>query len=189
MSPDDEDNGYKIDSNFINYSELYKSPGDLKQDSKYLINHYADALIKGGSPDVYTDSPSLVGNRYFISTNSNCLDNDDKVQIRSVLIDNVNASAMETSNDKNKGLIYSLLTSLKSLNTSDMFNDMEDGNPKEYINDNIDYLNNSELPKCKEVTVHSSDKKDASVSGWITEEDATEIGPRYRNPRHLHPAQ
>ena len=67
------DNSYniynKFDPNFVNYGELYKSPREMKQNSKMLIDLYADALVKGPSP-VYTNSPNLVGNRYFINTNS-----------------------------------------------------------------------------------------------------------------------
>jgi len=174
---DNEYNVYnKFDSNFVNYGELYKSPMEMKQNSKELISHYADALIKGESP-VYKDSPNLVGNRYFISTNSKCLDNDDKEQTRSILVDNVNASAMETTEGGNKGLIYSLLASLKTINSGDMFNEMEDGKPVEYINDNSDYLNDTELPKCNEIKVFANNKREDTVSGWVTNIDRSEIDP------------
>ena len=170
----------KFDSNFVNYGELYKSPMEMKQNSKELISHYADALIKGGESPVYKDkdSPNLVGNRYFISTNSKCLDNDDKEQTRSILVDNVNASAMETTEGGNKGLIYSLLASLKTINSGDMFNEMEDGKPVEYINDNSDYLNDTELPKCNEIKVFANNKRDNTASGWVTNRDRSEIDPK-----------
>lgn len=176
---DNEYNVYnKFDSNFVNYGELYKSPMEMKQNSKQLISHYADALIKGGESPVYKDSPNLVGNRYFISTNSKCLDNDDKEQTRSILVDNVNASAMETTEGGNTGLIYSLLASLKTINSGDMFNEMEDGKPVEYINDNSDYLNDTELPKCNEIKVFANNKREDTVSGWVTKRDRSEIDPK-----------
>ena len=176
---DKEYNVYnEFDSNFVNYGELYKSPMEMKKNSKELINDYADALIKGGVSTVYKDSPNLVGNRYFISTNSKCLDNDDKEQTRSILVDNVNASAMEKAEDGNKGLIYSLLASLKTINSGDMFNEMKDGHPTENINDNKDYLNDTELPKCDEIKVFANDKKEKTVSGWVTNNDRPEIDPK-----------
>jgi hypothetical protein len=180
--PSNNNNEYnvynKFDSNFVNYGELYKSPMDMKQDSKQLISHYADALIKGGDSPVYKEAPYLVGNRYFISTNSNCLDNDDNIHTRSILVDNVNASAMETTEGGNTGLIYSLLASLKTINSSDTFNEMKDGEPVEYENNNnTDYLNDVEIPKCNEITVFANNKRNDTISGWVTNRDRSEIDP------------
>ena len=135
-SDDDKYNVYnEFDPNFVNYGELYKSPREMKQNAKFLINYYADALVKGPSP-VYKDSPDLVGNRYFIDTHTKCLDKNDnsKTHPRSVLVDNVNSSALGTTNDNNSGLIYSLLASLKTIDSNDMFNDMSNNEPTEYIN-------------------------------------------------------
>ena len=155
------DNSYniynKFDPNFVNYGELYKSPREMKQNSKMLIDLYADALVKGPSP-VYTNSPNLVGNRYFINTNSQCLDKNDRTKThpRSVLVDNVNKSAMETTKDGNTGLIYSLLASLKTINGEEMFKDMSNNEPTEYINNGTDYLkdlSNAPIPLCSKVTV------------------------------------
>jgi len=172
----------KFDPNFVNYGELYKSPREMKQNSKYLINYYADALIKGDSP-IYKDSPNLVGNRYFINTNSQCLDKNDntKTHPRSVLVDNVNTTAMTTTNDGNTGLIYSLLASLKTINSDEMFNDISNNQPKEYVNNSTDYLkdlSNVPLPLCTEVKVFNNDKKKTIVSGWVTANDRQGIDPK-----------
>lgn len=172
----------KFDPNFVNYGELYKSPREMKQNSKYLINYYADALIKGESP-IYIDSPNLVGNRYFINTNSQCLDKNDKTKThpKSVLVDNVNTSAMDTTTDGNSGLIYSLLASLKTINGDEMFNDISNNQPTEYINNSTDYLkdlSNVPLPLCSEIKVFSDDKKKSVVSGWITSSDRQDIDPQ-----------
>ena len=172
----------KFDPNFVNYGELYKSPREMKQNSKYLINYYADALIKGESP-IYKDSPDLVGNRYFINTNSQCLDKNDntKTHPRSVLVDNVNTSAMNTTKDGNTGLIYSLLASLKTISSDEMFNDISNNQPKEYINNSTDYLkdlSNVPLPLCTEVKVFNNDKKKTVVSGWVTANDRQDIDPK-----------
>jgi len=182
-SKNDKYNVYnKFDPNFENYGELYKSPREMKQNSKYLINYYADALVKGESP-VYKDSPNLVGNRYFINTNSQCLDKNDKTKshTRSVLIDNVNSTAMETTKDGNTGLIYSLLASLKTINGEEMFNDISNNLPTEYANDSTDYLkdiSNVPLPICSKVTVFSNDNKNTEVSGWLTASDRESIDPK-----------
>ena len=180
------DNSYniynKFDPNFINYGELYKSPREMKQNSKMLIDLYADALVKGPSP-VYTNSPNLVGNRYFINTNSQCLDKNDRTKThpRSVLVDNVNKSAMETTKDGNTGLIYSLLASLKTINGEEMFKDVSNNEPTEYINNGTDYLkdlSNAPIPLCTKVTVFADDKKDKDVSGWLTDSDRQDIDPK-----------
>ena len=106
------------DPQFINYAELYKTPNEMKENTKVLINDYADALIKGDSI-VYKNNPDLVGNRYFIDTKTKCLDkSDESIQTRSVLVDNVNETAMKTAKNGNTGLMYSLLASLKLMNST-----------------------------------------------------------------------
>jgi len=180
------DNSYniynKFDPNFVNYGELYKSPREMKQNSKMLIDLYADALMKGDSP-VYINSPNLVGNRYFINTNSQCLDKNDrsKTHPRSVLVDNVNTSAMETTKDGNTGLIYSLLASLKTINGEEMFKDVSNNQPTEYINNGTDYLkdiSNAPMPLCSKITVFENDNKEEGVSGWITASERENIDPK-----------
>ena len=172
-------------SNFINYGELYKSPKDMNMNSKDLIGDYADALIKGPS-DVYINSPDLVGNRYFINTNTLCINKDDnsKTEKRSILVDNVMTSALGQAKGGNSGLIYSLLGSLKTLDTESMFLHMKDNEPISHINtspsDSTDYLKDiykRPMPMCSEVTVYSTDEKNDVVSGWVTDEDKQNIDP------------
>ena len=167
-----------FDSNFINYGELYKSPKDMKMNSKDLIGDYADALIKGKS-DVYINSPHLVGNRYFINTNTLCINKDDdtKTENRSVLVDNVMTSAMGQAKGGNSGLLYSLLGSLKTLDTDSMFSNMDNiptSNSTDYLND----IYKREIPTCSEVKVYSNDEKTDVISGWVTEEDMKDIDPK-----------
>jgi hypothetical protein len=181
---DDNYNVYnEFDSNFVNYGELYKSPREMKQNSKFLINSYADSLVTGGESIIYKDSPYLVGNRYFIDTHTKCLDKNDnsKTYQRSILVDNVNTSALGTTNDKNTGLIYSLLASLKTIDSNDMFNDMSNNQPTEFINNSTDYLKDIEnppLPLCNKITVYSDDKKETDISGWVIDSDRTDIDPK-----------
>ncbi len=171
-----------FDSNFINYGELYKTPNEMKMNSKSLIGDYADALIKGPS-DVYVDSPNLVGNRYFIDTNTQCKnkDNNNKLETRSILVDNVMDEALNQTKGGNKGLIYSLLASLKMIDSDTMFTDMKNNEPTHFKKySSTEYLRNSpnaDMPLCSEVSVYSSDAKDAVISGWMTEEDIKNVDP------------
>ena len=170
-----------FDINFVNYGELYKTPREMEMDSSELIGDYADAMMKGPS-DVYVNSPELLGNRYFINTQTQCLDKNDnsKTHDRSVLVDNIHASAMTKAKHGNKGLIYSLLASMKSINSDTMF-PMNDGEPVSFPKQSgTDYLNNVDqksMPTCTNVSVYTDDKKDRDISGWVTEEDRENIDP------------
>lgn len=170
-----------FDINFVNYGELYKTPREMEMDSSELIGDYADAMMKGPS-DVYINSPELLGNRYFINTQTQCLDKNDnsKTHDRSVLVDNIHASAMTKAKHGNKGLIYSLLASMKSINSDSMF-PMNDGEPVSFPKQSgTDYLNNVDqksMPTCTNVSVYTDDKKDRDISGWVTEEDRENIDP------------
>ena len=171
-----------FDSNFINYGELYKTPNEMKMNSKSLIGDYADALIKGRS-DVYVDSPNLVGNRYFIDTNTQCKNKDDnnKLETRSVLVDNVMDEALNHTKGGNKGLIYSLLASLKMIDSETMFTDMKNNEPTHFEKySSTEYLSkspNADMPSCSEVSVYSSNQKDSIINGWMTEEDIKNVDP------------
>jgi len=106
------------DDNFLNYAELYTKPSDLKVNAANSIGQYANALITGKNDDyVYSDSPDLVGNRYFINTGTQCIDSENKTHTRSVLVDNVLTSTMKKTTDSNTGLMYSLLASMQTLNS------------------------------------------------------------------------
>lgn len=173
----------EFDPKFINYAALYRTPIEMDKNTKDLIDDYANALITGNS-DVYKNTPELVGNRYFIDTKTECLDmNDDsrtEVHPRSVLVDNVKESALNTSTDGNTGLLYSLYASLKTLNTENMFNN-KNNEPISYIKKfSTDYLENIDqkpLPMCKEVKVYTTDDKTNEITGWVTEPDYNNIDP------------
>jgi hypothetical protein len=80
----------------------------------------------------------------------------------------------------NKGLIYSLLASMKSINSDTMF-PMNDGEPVSFPKQSgTDYLNNVDqksMPTCTNISVYTDDKKDRDISGWVTEEDRENIDP------------
>lgn len=167
---DTEKKGF--DPNFINYSELYKSPNEMKMNSKFLIGDYAEALIQGGANVVNREPISLPGNRYFIDTKTKCLDKDNKEQTRSILVDNVHSEAMSKTKGDNKGLIYSLLASLNALDTTKFFADKPSSS--------TDYLKNVDVPNypaCKEVTVYADENQDAEIKGWMTESDKNSVDP------------
>ena len=170
-----------FDIHYVNYGELYKNPRDMDMNSTELIGDYADALMKGPS-DVYINSPELLGNRYFLDTQTQCLDKNDNetVHNRSVLVDNINASALAKSKYGNKGLIYSLLASMKSIDSGKMFN-MKDGEPISYAKQSpteyLEHIDKKDMPQCTSVTVYTDDKKERDITGWVTEEDRADIDP------------
>ena len=191
MSDNNDYNVYNtFDSNFINYGELYKTPREMKTNTKDLIGDYADALIKGSS-EVYENSPDLVGNRYFIDTNTLCLDKDDntKTHNRSVLVDNVLTSTIDMAKDGNRGLMYSLLGSLKTMNSNTMY-DMSNNEPISYDKKNpTEYLKNineKPMPLCSKVSVYAGDDKDSGIiSGYVTKDDLDIIDPKAKEKSNI----
>ena len=171
-----------FDSNFINYGELYKTPQGMKMNSKKLIGDYADALIKGPS-DVYIDSPNLAGNRYFINTHTLCAnkENINDTNERSILVDNVMKSALNQTKGGNKGLIYSLIASMKTLDTNAMFLDMSNNQPTSFDKHSpsayLSKIDETPMPLCSKVSVYGDDKRSDIISGWVTKEDKQKIDP------------
>jgi hypothetical protein len=168
-----------FDIHYDNYGELYKTPRDMNMNSSDLIGDYADALMKGPS-DVYINSPELLGNRYFLDTQTQCLDKNDNTQVhnRSVLVDNINASAMSKTKNGNKGLFYSLLASMKSIDSDKMF-DMSNGEPIKNATPTayLNHVDQKDLPVCTEVSVYADDKKQRNITGWVTSDDRDDIDP------------
>ena len=186
-APSDKYNVYdQLDSHFVNYAELYKTPKDLSRPTPELISDYASALVTGtDNSRVYPDSPNLVGNRYFLNTGTQCAnkDNTSDLHPRSVLVDNVLSSTMNIAVDKNQGLMYSLLASIKNLNSDEMFNDMSNNQPtvgqKVSPTGYLSNIMNMSVPLCSKVGVYGDDKdsSDSVVYGWVTENDRKTIDP------------
>jgi len=171
------------DDNFLNYAELYTKPSDLKVNTLDSIGQYANALITGKNAEyAYSDTPDLVGNRYFINTGTQCIDYENKTHTRSVLVDNVLTSTMKKTADSNTGLMYSLLASMQTLNSDIMFTDMSNNEPSSnakysptgYLSD---IANKANLPTCSKVTVYSNSKEDSDTSGWVTTDDRADMDP------------
>lgn len=174
MSDSDYNVYNDYDSKFINYAELYKSPQEMEKPSQDLIDQYANALmIQNENCDVYINNPELVGNRYFINTKTECLDSENKTHTRSVLVDNINESAMATTEEGRKGLMYSLLASLKLVNSDGMFSDNTDGKPTPYYKKTRDEDGNliPMLPYCKQVSVKTNADGSRSRCGYVLETD------------------
>ena len=186
-APSDRYNVYdQLDSHFINYAELYKTPKDLSRPTPELIRDYASALVTGmDNSRVYPDSPNLVGNRYFLNTGTQCANKDNLSDLhpRSILVDNVLSSTMNIAVDNNKGLMYSLLASIKNLNSDEMFNDMDNNQPtvgqKYSPTGYLSNIMNASVPLCSKVGVYSNDKdqSDNVIYGWVTENDRKTIDP------------
>ena len=89
--------------------------------------------------------------------------------------------ALNQTKGGNKGLIYSLLASLKMIDSDTMFTDMKNNEPTHFKKySSTEYLRNSpnaDMPLCSEVSVYSSDAKDTVISGWMTEEDIKNVDP------------
>jgi hypothetical protein len=186
-APSDRYNVYdQLDTHFINYAELYKTPKDLSRPTPELIRDYANALVTGtDNSRVYPDSPNLVGNRYFLNTGTLCAnkDNPSDLHPRSVLVDSVLSSTMNIAVDKNQGLMYSLLASIKNLNSDEMFNNMDNNQPtadKKYSPTGyLSNITNMSVPLCSNVGVYSDDKEESDnvIYGWVTENDRKTIDP------------
>jgi len=88
---------------------------------------------------------------------------------------------MSAANDENKGLLYSLLASLKTLNSDDMFSRNENGEPvKSNKYSPTGYLSNLKhvpMSKCTKVKVYTNSDNTENTEGWVTEEDRGEIDP------------
>lgn len=115
MSPYDQ-----MNTGFLNYATMYKSPREINNTPQNLMGYYSDALLTGSSSaqPVFQDeykAGKLPGNRYFINTQTKCLDNSGNIQNRSVLIDNINETTMEEFPSDERGLMYSFFASLGSL--------------------------------------------------------------------------
>ena len=162
------------ETQFINYGDLYKSPRKMNMLSEYLIGDYADALVTGNSP-VYINPPNILpGNRYFLNTNSKCRDASNNLHERSIVIDNVLETLVDTSNtENNKGLMYSFLASMESL-AKNTYSVQPTPSPIDYLKDASGY---SALPLCVPVSIYLDDTKTTDASGWIAKGDRDEIDP------------
>ena len=83
--------------------------------------------------------------------------------------------------NRDNSVIYSLLASLKTLNSESMFADMSNNVPTEYKRMySTDYLKNIDaetLPICIEAKVYPTDKEEEVITGWVREGDYENIDP------------
>ena len=151
------------------YFGFYKTPTELgiTETSSLTtdisgIQPYINALTIGSS-NANKDPPLLPGTRYFIDTNTTCLDASNTSQRKSILIDGV----LENKLNEQKGLMYSMFASLDSIDTSaNMFN----------------ALKNDPGEKCEPVSVYANGRTDGTKSteiktGYVSKSDKEKIDP------------
>jgi len=151
------------------YFGFYKTPAELgiTETSSLTtdisgIQPYVNALTIGSS-NANKDPPLLPGTRYFIDTNTTCLDASNTSRHKSILIDGV----LENKLNDQKGLMYSMFASLDSIDTSaNMFN----------------ALKNDPGEKCESVSVYANGRTDGKKSteiktGYVSKSDKDKIDP------------
>ena len=181
----------QIDQNFFNYASMYKSPKEVNNSPQNLMGYYADALITGskeGQPIFQKgySADAFPGNRYFINTNTKCMDNDGIFHERSVLIDNVNESVMEDYPSSERGLMYSFFASLGSLDIMKTPSvapaispgPAPTGSPGPAPSA-ITIVDSNTIPSCQLAKVKTSDQEDSQViQAYVTEKDYGNIDER-----------
>jgi len=158
----------------VNYGDLYKSPKNMGMSSQYLIGDYGHALVTGNTP-VYKNPPHVLpGNRYFLNTHTKCKDASNNIQDRSIVIDNVLETLVDdTNDDNNKGLMYSFLASLESLDKNP-YPTTPTYAPTAYLKD---VSGQSDLPLCVPVSVYLDGTNTNTSKGWITDNDKINLDP------------
>lgn len=170
----------QIDQNFFNYASMYKSPKEMNNLPQNLMGYYTDALITGStSPSPIFQkgysADAFPGNRYFINTNTKCMDNDGIFHERSVLIDNVNESVMEDYPSSERGLMYSFFASLGSLDimkTPSVAPAQSSAPGPSSAPSAITIVDSNTIPSCQLAKVKTSDQEDSQViQAYVTEKD------------------
>lgn len=174
----------QMDQNFFNYASMYKSPKEVNNSPQNLMGYYADALITGStSPSPIFQkgysADAFPGNRYFINTNTKCMDNDGIFHERSVLIDNVNESIMDDYKPSERGLMYSFFASLGSLDimkTPSVAPAKSSAPGPSSAPSAITIVDSNTIPRCQLAKVRSSDQEDSQViQAYVTEKDYGKI--------------
>ena len=174
----------QMDQNFFNYASMYKSPKEMNNLPQNLMGYYTDALITGskkGQPIFQKgySADAFPGNRYFINTNTKCMDNDGIFHERSVLIDNVNESVMEDYKASERGLMYSFFASLGSLDIMKTPSVAPARSAAPGPSSAITIVDSNTIPSCQLAKVRSSDQEDSQViQAYVTEKDYGKIDAR-----------
>ena len=157
----------QMDPNFINYSDNYYNPTQLA--STYNMSNadqmtaYSNALVNGTSP-AYIESPTLLGNRYFLDTKTQCQDVDGNPKPRSVLIDNVLASSIQDpAFQGNQGLLYSITAALDNISST------------AYYPSITKPPSGQTLPLCQPISVYIDGTNTATANGYVLSSDMQNI--------------
>jgi len=157
----------QMDPNFINYSDNYYSPTQLNtmynMSNADQMTAYSNALVNGTSP-AYIESPTLLGNRYFLDTNTKCQDVNGNPKPRSVLIDNVLASSIQDpAFQGNQGLLYSITAALDNISST------------AYYPSITKPPSGQTLPLCQPVSVYIDGTNTATANGYVLSSDMQNI--------------
>jgi len=173
MSPYDQ-----MNSGFLNYATMYKSPREVNNTPQNLMGYYSDALLTGSSISqiVFQDeynAGKLPGNRYFINTQTKCLDNSGNIQNRSVLIDNINETTMDNFPSDERGLMYSFFASLGTL----QIDKTPSITPSTAPVSSTVHLRSDMLPNCQLVKVKTAINIDNAplAQAYMTSDDINKI--------------
>ena len=156
------------------YHKNIKSPGELGMSPKGTLNQmakniiglidYVEILVTGGGKASKTGKP--LGNKFYVSTGSQCkdIDNDFKNVSRHIYIDNVPqgkipliSQGMGKNFTSFKGLVPGAVENLNALDPSKIFNSISGG----------------VTPNCKQVTlkVIGNDNKEQHIPNYVSVED------------------
>lgn len=157
-----------------NYHKNIKSPGELGMNPKGTLNQmaknvmglidYVEILVTGGGKASKTGKP--LGNKFYVSTGSQCKDIDNKYKnvSRYIYIDNVPqgkvpliSQGMGKNFNSFKGLVPGAVENLNALDPSKIFNSISGG----------------VTPECKNVTlkVIGNDNKEQHVAKNVSVQD------------------
>ena len=183
-----------MNKQFFNYANMYRSPSEVNEPSQDLVGYYSNALLKGSAAaqpifQSEFDAGDLPGTRYFINTQTKCEDENGQVQDRSILVDNVMESMMDTFNKNERGLMYSFYASLGSMQTSlpeikkalspspsQKSTSSPSSSPQKPSS--VNYLTSKPLSKCKYVEVNSSNEPGANaIGGYVEDAEYDRVDP------------
>jgi hypothetical protein len=181
-----------MNKQFFNYANMYRSPSEVNEPSQNLIGYYGDALLSGSTAaqpifQSEFDAGDLPGTRYFINTQTKCEDENGQAQDRSILVDNVMESMMDTFNRNERGLMYSFYASLgsmqtslpeikKALSPSQKSASSPSSSPQKPSS--VNYLTSKPLSKCKYVEVKTSNEPGANaIGGYVEDADYDRVDP------------
>jgi hypothetical protein len=151
---------YSYYSNILTPSELnmtYDTSPDALQKDINGLTQYMNLLISGNSQASSTGMP--LGNKYFVNTNTKCIDSLNNNVDRYMYVDNV----LTSNSTQYKGLISTTINSLKAINPLS----------------SMQVFNTSPNLKCEQVTLQTIDNNNnqSSEMHYVATMDIAGINP------------